>query len=71
MFLNRLEGNEKKAFLMLAHHIARSDGDFSESQENIISKYCMEMQIDDVTYEEEEFNLIQVLEEVESPSSQK
>ncbi len=71
MFLNRLEINEKKAFLMLAHHIARSDGDFSESQESIISKYCMEMQVDDVTYEEESFNLTQILAEVESPSSQK
>lgn len=71
MFLNRLESNEKKAFLMLAHHIARSDGDFSESQDSIISKYCMGMQIDNVTYEEGKFNLAQVLAEVKSPSSQK
>lgn len=56
---------------MLAHHIARSDGDFSESQESIISKYCMEMQVDDVTYEEERFSLTQILAEVDSPSSQK
>ncbi len=30
MFLNRLEKEEKIAFLELAHYVARSDNDFSE-----------------------------------------
>jgi galactose-1-phosphate uridylyltransferase len=45
MFLNRLENEEKVAFLELAHHIARSDDDFSDQQKEIIATYCMEMQI--------------------------
>lgn len=37
MFLNRLEKEEKIAFLELAHYVARSDNDFSLSQKDIIN----------------------------------
>jgi uncharacterized tellurite resistance protein B-like protein len=71
MFLNRLEKNEKVAFLELAHHIARSDGDFSEDQKDIIGKYCMEMQIEDIKYDEEKFDIYNTLDKVKNKSSKK
>ncbi len=71
MFLNRLEDNEKVAFLTLAHHIARSDGDFSENEQNVIATYCMEMQIQDVNYNQDNFNLNTILSEIKSSENQK
>lgn len=61
MFLNRLKKKEKVAFLELAHHIARSDNDFSESQQNIIQTYCIEMQIKDIKYSKKKFDLEKTL----------
>ncbi len=61
MFLNRLNKEEKVAFLELAHYIARSDNDFSETQQSIIGKYCMEMQIDDIDYDEDKFDIYNTL----------
>ena len=57
MFLNKLDNKEKIAFLELAHHIARSDNDFSDKQKEIISTYCLEMQIKDIAYKEDGYNL--------------
>jgi len=71
MFLNKLENNEKVAFLTIAHHIARSDGDFSENEQNTIATYCMEMQIEDINYNAESFNLNTILSEIKSKESQK
>jgi tellurite resistance protein len=71
MFLNKLEDNEKVAFLTLAHHIARSDGDFSENEQNVIATYCMEMQIEDINYNEDSFNLTKILSEIKSDENQK
>lgn len=71
MFLNRLESNEKKAFLLLAHHIARSDGDFSENEKNIISTYCLEMQISDADYDEDSFDLDDIMGEFQNKEHQK
>lgn len=71
MFLNKLSNNEKNAFLRLAHYIARSDNDFSGEQKNIISTYCLEMQIDDIDYDKESFDLEQILSIFEAKSSQK
>ena len=62
MFLNRLNAGEKTAFLSLAHHVARSDADFSADEQIIIAKYCMEMQIDDINdYDDKTFDLEQIL----------
>ena len=62
MFLNRLESEEKNAFLALAHHVARSDADFSADERVIIAKYCMEMQIDDIAdYDDDTFDLKKIL----------
>jgi len=71
MFLNRLEENEKVAFLNLAHHIARSDGDFSEDEREIIDVYCMEMQIEDIDYNESRFSLSDTLDTIKSKENQK
>lgn len=70
MFLNRLKKKEKVAFLELAHHVARSDNDFSESQQSIIGKYCMEMQIDDIKYNDKKFDLDKTLSKVKDSKSQ-
>ncbi len=71
MFLNKLEDNEKVAFLTLAHHIARSDGDFSENEQNVIAIYCMEMQIQDINYDKNNFSLNTILSEIKSDENQK
>ena len=62
MFLNRLGPAQKTAFLALAHHVARSDADFSVDERVIIAKYCMEMQIDDIEdYDDQTFDLQKTL----------
>ena len=71
MFLGLLNKNEKIAFLQLAHHVARSDGDFSEKQKEIIANYCFEMQVDDISYNENEFDLVAVLKNFKSNKSKK
>ncbi len=71
MFLNRLKKKEKVAFLELAHHVAQSDNDFSESQQNIINKYCMEMQISDVKYNKKKFKINKTLSKIKNSKSQK
>jgi tellurite resistance protein len=71
MFLNRLKEEEKVAFLELAHHIARSDGDFSEAEANVIATYCLEMQIDDINYKEDNFNLELILRKIADKENQK
>ena len=69
MFLNRLSAEEKNAFLVLAHHVARSDADFSAEERIIIAKYCMEMQIDDIDdYDAAPFDLEQILDQFETGS---
>lgn len=71
MFLNRLQEEEKVAFLELAHHIARSDNDFSEDQKTIIAKYCMEMQMEDIQYDEEAFDIYNTLDKIQDNKSRK
>ena len=61
MFLNRLNTDEKTAFLAIAHHVARTDAEFSSEERIIIAKYCMEMQIDDIDFDEAAFDLEAVL----------
>lgn len=61
MFLNRLNIEEKEAFVLLAHHIARTDESFCKNEQLMIDKYCMEMQMDDVEYHADSFDLKTVL----------
>jgi len=71
MFLNQLSQEEKGAFLELAHHIARSDHDFSEDQKSIIAKYCMEMQMENIEYDENTFDIYTTLDKVKNERSRK
>lgn len=71
MFLNRLSNKEKIGFLELAHYVARSDGDFSEEQKAIIKEYCTEMQIDDIEYNEESFDIYNTLDKIQNPKSRR
>jgi len=71
MFLNRLNNKEKIAFLELAHHVARSDNDFSEDQKSIISKYCLEMQVEDIEYDEHKFDIYNTLGSITTRISRK
>jgi len=71
MFLNRLNVDEKKAFLNLAHYIARADEDFSEVEHSYIDNYCQEMQIDNIEFNEDEFSLVDTLEVFTTKEAQK
>lgn len=66
MFLNRLGDGEKQSFLAIAHHIARSDADFSSEERVIVAQYCMEMRTPDVDYNSETFDLSEVLDQFTS-----
>ena len=71
MFLNRLDIEEKNAFLWLAHHLARADNDYSEEEALLIDKYSMEMQMDDIDFDETKFDLITILSEFKLASHKK
>ncbi len=71
MFLNRLKEEEQVAFLELAHHIARSDNDFTQSEEAIIEKYCLEMQRENIKYDEETFDIYNTLDKIQDRRSRK
>ena len=71
MFLNRLDNKEKVAFLELAHYIARSDNDFSDAEENMIAIYCLEMEIENINFDDTKFNLESTLSKFETEESRK
>ncbi len=52
MYLNKLNFEEKRAFLSLAYLVAESNGIFEEAEKNMISQYCLEMGINDIKYSE-------------------
>ena len=58
MFLNRLNENEKMAFLELAHYVAISDGEIANEEKKIIKLYAKEMDIKDIEFNEKEFDFI-------------
>jgi tellurite resistance protein len=71
MFLMDLKSPEKFAFLRLAHYLARTDGYFSQSEQEIIREYCIEMGIDDILFSPEDFDLIHTLGQFKSKQSQR
>lgn len=71
MFLFKLNDEEKLVFLELAHYVARSDGNFSEKEEFIINQYCAEMQIGNIKFDKESFDIDKSLSEINSNESQK
>lgn len=71
MFLNRLQESEKIAFLELAHYVAMSDGKISDTEDAVINQYCMEMQIDNIVFDAEKFDIYDTLGKIKNPKSQK
>lgn len=71
MFLNQLSLDEKKIFLGIAHHFAWSNGDFSDAQKSVIKGYCSEMQIEDIDYNRDDFDINEVLSKIQNPISQR
>ncbi len=71
MFLSRLEEKEKITFLELAHYVARKDNHFSISEKDIINNYCMEMQISNIDFDFEKFDIYDTLGKIKNKKSQK
>lgn len=71
MFLNLLGDGEKASFLELAHHLAWSSGDVSERERAVIRQYCDEMQVKDIAYDENKFNLSETLKKITNVKHQK
>lgn len=51
MYLSRLDSDKKHLFLDLELYLSKTDGNFSESERQIIDTHCMEMRIDNNKYE--------------------
>lgn len=51
MYLSVLNNEKKHLFLELEIYMAKTDGDFSQNEKNIIDAHCMEMHIDNNNYE--------------------
>jgi len=71
MVLYRLNEEEKKAFLELAHYLARVDNNFMDKEKEIIKQYCIEMNIQDIEYDKNKFDLNKTLQKFKNPKSQK
>ncbi len=71
VLLMKLRTEEKFAFLQLAQYIARLDGEYSVKEREIICEYCIEMGIEEVEFEEEDFTLEENLEIFSSIRSQR
>jgi len=71
MLLMKLNNKEKFAFLQLAYYIAYIDGEFETKEENIIEEYCVEMGIETIPFNIEEFNLEETLEDINTSYSKK
>lgn len=71
MFLGLLNGEEKVAFLEIAHHFAWSNNDFSDAQKAVIETYCLEMQVSDISYDESKFDLKATLAKIKEKTHQK
>ena len=71
MFLNQLNKEEKISFLELAYYIAKDDNNFSEAEENMIATYCLEMEIENIDFDENKFYLESTLSKFEDEKSKK
>lgn len=71
MLLMQLTNIEKFAFLQIAHFLAHADGEFDEIEQEIIKEYCIEMGIDDIYFEPDEFFLHDTLKLFKSKKAQK
>ncbi len=72
MFLTKLNEQEKEAFLMLAHHVAHSDDEFNDREQQIILSYKLEMSIiGSKQYSHNDFNLQEILTVFKSEESKR
>ena len=71
MLLMQLETPEKFAFLHIAHHLAQSDGEIGNREEIRINDYCVEMGIDNIIFDEENYVLENYLDKFKSNKSQR
>jgi uncharacterized tellurite resistance protein B-like protein len=71
MFLNRLNKEEQFAFLELAHHVARSDNTVDDTEKEMIHGYCVEMQIENIDFNKDQFDIYNSLEKIKDKRSQK
>lgn len=71
MFLNKLDTQAKEVFLCLAHHVAKSDEMFSDMQKILIDGYLKEMNIVDVDFKEEDFDLVKCITPITNKDYQK
>ncbi len=71
MLLMQLETQEKFAFLYIAHHLAQSDGKIGNREKLRINDYCVEMGIDNIIFDEENYVLENYLEKFKSTKSQR
>lgn len=51
MYLSKLSNEKRHLFLDLELYMSKTDGDFSNSEKQIIDTHCMEMHIDNNGYE--------------------
>ncbi|WP_419764579.1 MAG: TerB family tellurite resistance protein [Arcobacter sp.] len=68
----KLQTKEKFAFLQLAQHLARVDGEYGNKEQDVIDEYCVEMGIDKPrVFNEEDFNLDDILSAFKTTKSKK
>ena len=71
MLLMQLETQEKFAFLHIAHHLAQSDGKIGNREKVRLNDYCVEMGIDDIIFDEENYVIENYLDKFKSSKSQR
>ena len=71
MLLMKLKTPEKFAFLHIAHHLAQADGDMVPREKMKINDYCIEMGIDDIIFDEENYQLDENLNKFKTKKSQR
>lgn len=53
MLLNKLQENNKQLFMELELLLVNVDGDFSESEKELVQRHCKEMGIEPIEYDDE------------------
>ena len=71
MLLMQLETQEKFAFLHISHQLAKSDGKIGHRETVRIDDYCMEMGIDNIIFDEENYELEAYLNKFKSAKSRR
>lgn len=71
MLLMKLETPEKFAFLHIAHHIAISDGEIGNREKIKIEDYCTEMGIDNIIFDDENYDINECLSKFKTNQSQR